>query len=588
MKRLRSILCALLITSLVTSAVSAAVVEYGAENNPNQKEYTQTFSDIPLTHWAFQYIAELVERKAISGYPDGKFYPDNTVTRQEFAKIMVVAAGLTPAPVKTASYADVPTTHWASQFVEAASSYMTAYRNYATGEVNFKPTAGALREDIAVAVVKLRGYDTRLADLSLLDTMFSDVEAISAAARPYVALAVENGIISGYSDGTFRAQNTIARSEAAAILWRAFQYGSDEKVVGDGTAAGTGAPNPTASPKPTTGSEKPYLVETLASAKITDVGQFMTMDAADNLIYYDAGQNQIMKLDTAAKRTETLLNVGDAVYAYDGITYSGLTVRQVFWDNVGSRLLVDGEFKTVKKDGYDNGWEDAEGTAKTYRAIFILKGGPLAFFAEIPEVIGEHEAILCALNNGTFIVSHVSHNTYYRIFDFKENSEVADISHNSVSNWFEKLDGITPIGRDIYARCYRELQQYDYSTGKWKTVSEIPMLSTSDYGGIHYQNGAFYTWLSDEIRATRPNGQKKSILNPSTDIEVLDLLKLPNKPTNLFVTQDEHFLFYDDAGKAIRMIYPNPSPNTFPPNSTPAPSDVAAKKSHSFHITILF
>lgn len=104
MKKLRKILCALLVACLVTSFSSAAVVDYGAENNSNQKEYSQTFSDIPLTHWAFHYIAELVERKAISGYPDGKFYPDNIVTRQEFAKIMVVAAGLTPTPAKTASY----------------------------------------------------------------------------------------------------------------------------------------------------------------------------------------------------------------------------------------------------------------------------------------------------------------------------------------------------------------------------------------------------------------------------------------------------------------------------------------------------
>lgn len=389
MKRLRSILCVLLITSLVTSFVSAAVVEYGAENNPNQKEYSQTFSDIPLTHWAFQYIAELVERKAISGYPDGKFYPDNTVTRQEFAKIMVVAAGLTPTPVKTASYADVPITHWASPFVEAASGYMTTYRNSATGEVNFKPTAGALREDIAVAVVKLRGYDTRLADLSLLDTMFSDVEAISAAARPYVALAVENGIISGYSDGTFRAQNTIARSEAAAILWRAFQYGSDEKVVGDGT---TGAVTPTPPPTPTTTPksevEKPYLVDSLVSAKITDVDLLMTMDSDSNLIYYDADQNKVLKLDSEAKGTKMLLDAESATYTYDTETYTDLAVRQVFWDNVGSRLLVDGEFETVKKGGSDDGWEDVDGSVKTYRAIFTLKDGALTFFAEIPKAKG--------------------------------------------------------------------------------------------------------------------------------------------------------------------------------------------------------
>lgn len=56
---------------------------------------------------------------------------------------------------------------------------------------------------------------------------------------------------------------------------------------------------------------------------------------------------------------------------------------------------------------------------------------------------------------------------------------------------------------------------------------------------------------------------------------VLDLLKLPSEPDNFFVTQDEHLLFYDDAGKVIRIIYPNPSPKTLPTNSTSDPSNVA-------------
>ena len=206
-----------------------------------------TFTDVPPDHWAFDSIEALAGRKAINGYPDGNFYPERTVSREEFAKIMVVAAGLTPIPAATSTYADVPLTYWASPYIETARPYMTAYQNQ--GQLYFYPTTGALREDIAVAVIKLRALDPAQADLGLLDTMFTDVSSISPVARPYVALAVEQGIITGYKDGTFRGQGTITRSEAAAILWRAFQQGSGDKVIPDDILP-TPTPEPTPTPTP--------------------------------------------------------------------------------------------------------------------------------------------------------------------------------------------------------------------------------------------------------------------------------------------------------------------------------------------------
>lgn len=105
--------------------------------------------------------------------------------------------------------------------------------------------------------------------------MFSDVDAISTAAQPYVALAVENGMISGYEDGTFRGQATITRGEAAAMLWRAFQYGGDSKLIPGETPAHTPSANSTAmssasgetlKPEETSVLEetpKPYQMDTL-------------------------------------------------------------------------------------------------------------------------------------------------------------------------------------------------------------------------------------------------------------------------------------------------------------------------------------
>lgn len=263
----------IMLSSLLTLTMMVSVllptsfaVEYGTDIPPGQAEYTQKFSGVPQSHWAFQYIAEMVNRGAVSGYPDGLFRPGKTVTRAEFAKIMLGAAGKTPVASSVSSYADVPLTNWASPFVETAKPYMTAYRNGNT--LLFKPSAGALREDIAVAVVKLKGYDTRIADLSMLESMFTDTDSISSSAKPYVALAVENGLISGYPDGTFRGQGTITRGEAAAVLWRAFQYGSDDKVIpGDeGENPNSGMPEkpelpeaPSVEPKPDPEPEIPVM-----------------------------------------------------------------------------------------------------------------------------------------------------------------------------------------------------------------------------------------------------------------------------------------------------------------------------------------
>ena len=41
------------------------------------------FKDVPVTHWAHDLIARMLQKKAVGGYPDGTFRPDNLVTRAE-------------------------------------------------------------------------------------------------------------------------------------------------------------------------------------------------------------------------------------------------------------------------------------------------------------------------------------------------------------------------------------------------------------------------------------------------------------------------------------------------------------------------
>ena len=53
---------------------------------------TNDFSDTN-THWANEYIKNLVQDSIISGYPDGNFYPDNQIKVSEFTKLIINSIG---------------------------------------------------------------------------------------------------------------------------------------------------------------------------------------------------------------------------------------------------------------------------------------------------------------------------------------------------------------------------------------------------------------------------------------------------------------------------------------------------------------
>ena len=291
-----------------------------------QKDYKQTFWDVSKDHWAFSYIGELVDKGVLAGYEDGSFRPENTVTRAEWAKIMVLAAGL-PVTDNNVYFRDM-SGHWANMYVNAAKDYLAAYTDN-----TYRPDQAAVREDVTVSMVKLKGYDIGNVDYSYLNS-FSDTNSISNSLKAYVAVAVEKGLIDGFEDGTFRGQNTLTRAEAAALLWRAFQYGSDNKVAdsSDPASAVTASPSspsttkqpqatpkatskPQNTPKPSSSpvqaikpeEEKPYVIDTLAQA---DLKYDFTYDG--DLIYYIEG-NDIYSLDPYSGDTDVIYDTSDLI-----------------------------------------------------------------------------------------------------------------------------------------------------------------------------------------------------------------------------------------------------------------------------------
>ncbi|NRR22890.1 S-layer homology domain-containing protein [Brevibacillus sp. MS2.2] len=80
------------------------------------------FYDVPADHWATQIIAAVSKEGYMSGYPDGTFHPQNTLTRAE--TVTIINRLLNHSQLSSVigqSWPDVPSTHWAYKDIEAAT-----------------------------------------------------------------------------------------------------------------------------------------------------------------------------------------------------------------------------------------------------------------------------------------------------------------------------------------------------------------------------------------------------------------------------------------------------------------------------------
>jgi len=80
----------------------------------------QSFQDVKADHWAAGAIAKVQALGWMSGYPDGKFRPDEKLTQAEAVAVM---NGLLQRPkaVSTVPWNDIQEHDWFSQDVQSAS-----------------------------------------------------------------------------------------------------------------------------------------------------------------------------------------------------------------------------------------------------------------------------------------------------------------------------------------------------------------------------------------------------------------------------------------------------------------------------------
>lgn len=140
--------------------------------------YSNTFSDVAKSHWAANYIGYMQQFGIITGYADGSFRPDASVTRAEFAAIASRFETLTEG---TKSFSDVPSSHWAAKYINSAATRGWV-NGYADG--TFRPNNSITRAEVAAVTCRLL---ERNADQSYIRSHLSELRAFTDVSESHWA-----------------------------------------------------------------------------------------------------------------------------------------------------------------------------------------------------------------------------------------------------------------------------------------------------------------------------------------------------------------------------------------------------------------
>jgi len=172
-------------------------------------------------HWAHDCILTLIKHGIIEGYPDRTIRPDSYVTRAETAVLVGRALKLIEEEGKTGYRDNVP--DWARGYIKA-----TTIHNIFTGYTNnaFKASRNISRQEMTA--VLMRAFCKTLDKDEKLD--FLDENEIGDWALEYVKIGVQQNVIEGYPDNTFKAQDSITRAEAFTMICKLLGYHVEHKI----------------------------------------------------------------------------------------------------------------------------------------------------------------------------------------------------------------------------------------------------------------------------------------------------------------------------------------------------------------------
>lgn len=182
-----------------------------------KKEYY--YADLNEAHWAYDAVMTLTQEGVLNGMEDGRFEPDNFVTREQFIKMLVTAFEI-PFTEQKHSFEDVYEKDWYYSYVSAATK-----AGIVTGINNayFGVGQNITRQDAAVIIHRLMIKKDISAAIVTDIAGFDDSKQLADYAEEAVQALLKSGIINGVGNNLFAPIQNITRAQAASIVYKVYK-----------------------------------------------------------------------------------------------------------------------------------------------------------------------------------------------------------------------------------------------------------------------------------------------------------------------------------------------------------------------------
>jgi len=121
--------------------------------------YDRTFADL-AGHWSRADVEVLAAHHLVHGVTETEFQPDRMITRAEFTKLLMAMLGAAPAPLSVWLFTDVAPGAWYFDYVQTAATLGLVKGS----EGRFRPDDPVTREEMAAMVIRALGLEERAAE----------------------------------------------------------------------------------------------------------------------------------------------------------------------------------------------------------------------------------------------------------------------------------------------------------------------------------------------------------------------------------------------------------------------------------------
>lgn len=180
-----------------------------------------SYNDVKENEWFSEAVSFVSKHNYMTGVSDDEFMPEGNLTR---AMLVTILYRMENEPETVLSqFEDVSENAWYSKAIGWASENNIVS---GVGDNKFAPDENITREQIATILMryieKYQGVENTVEDNTLAE-MYEDGKDISSYALKAIAFMNKNGVINGRTDTTLNPKDTATRAETAMIITVMFE-----------------------------------------------------------------------------------------------------------------------------------------------------------------------------------------------------------------------------------------------------------------------------------------------------------------------------------------------------------------------------